>query len=160
MFCKLVTSLMCWLNHNIRCSHRPGWQSLINTKVASTDYPGLTVWEDLVANRLCLHFCRKASWKCNSSSHLILAYTRGITSTRQHLVALNPFYRDSLESNWSQRMEGHKPQKISTQTSTVVKNFPVRCLAHPAFHVCFCYLLTGDLSLAFLPGLYNWPQKL
>lgn len=153
---------MCWLNHNIRCSHRPGWQTLINTKVVSTDYPGVTVCEDLGANRLCLHFCRKPSWKFNSSLHLILAYTSCITSARQYMEALNPFYRDNLESNWSQRMkEGHKPHKVSAQTSNVVstwEKFPIPVTGTSCISGFSC-LLTEDLSPTFLPGLYNWPQK-
>lgn len=155
MFCKLVTSLMCWLNHNIRCSHRPGWQTLINTKAAITDYPGVSLG---VANRLCLHFCRKASWKCNFSSHLILAYTYCVISTRQYMVALNQFYRESLENNWSQRMKGHKPQKVSAQNQQCCEKFPIPVSGTSCISGFSC-LLTGDLSPAFLPGLYNWPQN-
>lgn len=154
MFCRPVTSLMCWLNHNIRCSHRPGWQTLINTKVVSVDYPGVTVCEDLVANRLCLHFCRKASWKFNSSSHLILAYISCVTSIRQYMETLNQFYRDNLAIEVREWKD--KPQSQCSNQQCCEK-FPVPVSGTSCMSGFSC-LLMGDLSPAFLPDLHNYSK--
>lgn len=130
----MVASLMHRLNPNLRCSHTFGWQTLINTKLASTlpctDYPRVTVCEGLVSNRQRLNFCRN----CFLKIQLQLALNTWVYLLRYQYQTIYTSTESILQRE-RKNISFRKSVLKSAITWLPMKNFPCQCLRCLAFQV-------------------------